>query len=257
LILTACSHAAAALAADWQQTITAGPPGPFQAPPPLSATYEFGWGEFTAATADVRFGRSDGHFFLDGKAETTGMVRSLWSFDVTYKAAADAATLRPIQVQQVETVRSKKIATNLVFTPEGVSRTRGEANSEAKTKRFSFPSLFDLHSALLYLRSQPLQDKSVQRIVVYPSTAAYLATVTVVAREKITVKAGTFPAIKLDLQLSKVGKKDELQPHRKFSRGTAWLSDDADRVPLRIEAQIFVGTVFAELQSMRFDQAKP
>ena len=31
------------------------------------------------------------------------------------------------------------------------------------------------------------------------------------------------------------------------------VSDDAERVILRIEAQIFVGTVFAELQSVRFD----
>jgi hypothetical protein len=47
-----------------------------------------------------------------------------------------------------------------------------------------------------------------------------------------------------------------LEPHRKFRRATVWISDDANRIPLRIEAQIFVGTVFAELQAMRFDQDK-
>ena len=31
------------------------------------------------------------------------------------------------------------------------------------------------------------------------------------------------------------------------------LIDDAERLVLRIDAQIFVGTVFAELQSIRFD----
>jgi hypothetical protein len=34
------------------------------------------------------------------------------------------------------------------------------------------------------------------------------------------------------------------------------VSDDAERIILRIEAQVFVGTVFAELQSVRFDTAQ-
>jgi hypothetical protein len=96
----------------------------------------------------------------------------------------------------------------------------------------------------------------VQRVVVYPANSAYLATVTVLGREKISVRAGSYPAIKADLQLNRLGKNLELEPHRKFRRATVWLSDDADRVILRIEAQIFIGTVFAELQSVRFESAR-
>jgi Protein of unknown function (DUF3108) len=47
-----------------------------------------------------------------------------------------------------------------------------------------------------------------------------------------------------------------LQTHRKFRRATIWVSDDSDRILLRIEAQIFVGTVFAELQSAHFEEMK-
>ena len=106
------------------------------------------------------------------------------------------------------------------------------------------------------MRSQPLRDRSVYCIVVYPATSAYLATVTVLGHEKISVRAGTYNAIKVDLQLHKVGKNTELEPHRKFRRATAWVSDDTDRLPLRIEAQIFIGTVFAELQSVEFEAEK-
>lgn len=257
LIALAFAQSAAAAAADWEQSVTAGPPGPFIEPRPLTANYEFGWGEFAAAAAEVRFTKSGDRFLLDASAQTTGAVRPLWSFDVNYKAVADAATLRPLHMQQTETVRSKRLSTELVFDPAGVSRTRTERSGKAKTKRFEMANLFDLHSALLYIRSQPLPDKNVQRIVVYPSTSAYLVTATVVGREKLSVKAGSYNAIKFDLQLNKIGKKNQLQPHRKFRRGTAWISDDADRIPLRIEAEIFVGTVFAELQSVRFEAAKP
>jgi hypothetical protein len=79
----------------------------------------------------------------------------------------------------------------------------------------------------------------------------------VLGRERLTVPAGTYNAIKLDLQLSKIGKQRQLEPHRKFRRAVVWISDDPDRLMLRIEAQIFVGTVFAELQSVEFDAAKP
>ena len=68
--------------------------------------------------------------------------------------------------------------------------------------------------------------------------------------------AGTYNAIKLDLQLERINKRLELEPHRKFRRATIWVSDDADRLLLRIEAQIFVGTVFAELQSAHFDSPR-
>jgi hypothetical protein len=96
----------------------------------------------------------------------------------------------------------------------------------------------------------------VYRVVVYPATNAYLATITVAGREKISVHAGSYNAIKLDLQLKRVGKQLELEPHRKFRRATIWVSDDADRLLLRVEAQIFVGTIFADLQSVHFESPR-
>ena len=109
---------------------------------------------------------------------------------------------------------------------------------------------------MLYLRSQPLKNGDVYRLVVYPANNAYLATTTVISRDRISVQAGAYKAIKIDLQLKRIGKHLELEPHRKFRRATIWVSDDADRILLRIEAQIFVGTVWAELQSLQFDNPR-
>lgn len=245
------------LAANWQATLSKEPPGNFPALRPLHGFYRFGWSGFTAATAEVRFARpSEDRFQFNGTGRTIGLVRALWKFDVNHRAVANAQTLHPIETQQTENYRSKKIVTNLAFTSGGVTRTRTEGEGGAagtKTRQFSFPNLFDLHAAALYVRSQPLRDRSVYRVVVYPATNAYLATVTVVGREKISVHAGTYNAIKLDLRLKRINKRFELEPHRKFGRATIWVSDDPERLLLRIEAQVFVGTVFAELQSVHFD----
>ncbi len=178
---------------------------------------------------------------------------------MNHRAVANAETLHPIETQQTESYRSKKIVTNLTFTAAEVTRTRTDGEGVAAkttTRQFSLPNLFDLHSAALYLRSQPLKDRSVYRIVVYPATNAYLATLSVVGREKVSVRAGTYNAIKLDLKLKRIGKHLELEPHKKFRRASIWVSDDAERLLLRIEAQIFVGTVFADLQSVHFDNPR-
>ena len=44
-----------------------------------------------------------------------------------------------------------------------------------------------------------------------------------------------------------IGKDYSLQPHKKFQRGTVWVSDDEVRLPLRVEVKVFIGHVFAEL----------
>jgi hypothetical protein len=247
------------LAENWEATLSKEPIGNFPEMRPLRASYRFGWSGLTAATGDVHFTKpSENKFQLDGTGRTIGFVRALWKLDVNYQAIASAQTLRPIETQQIESYRSKKIVTHLTFTNNGVTRARteGKGAAEAKTRQFNFPNLFDLFSAMLYLRSQPLKERTVYRVVAYPATNAYLATVTVVGREKISVHAGSYSAIKLDLRLKRIGKQRQLEPHRKFRGATIWVSDDPERLLLRIEAQIFVGTVFAELQSVSFDNPK-
>ena len=256
LFLTTASNLCGA--PDWQASLSKDPPGNFPAPRSLRASYVFGWSGFTAATAELQFNRdSVERAQIRGTGRTVGLARALWRYDVTYRGLADSSTLRPLETRQTDTYRNKKITTNLTFTETGVRRSRVETPAppaKNKPKDFNFPNLFDLQTAALYVRSQPLQKGSSYRIVVYPSTNAYLATATITGREKISVRQGSYSAIKMDLQLKRIGKEMNLEPHRKFRRATIWVSDDPDRWILRIEAQVFVGTVFAELQSIRFDE---
>jgi uncharacterized protein DUF3108 len=223
----------------------------------MHARYGFGWSGFPCATAEIRLNKAGGERLqLDISARTIGLARALWKFDASHLSIVEAGSLHPGSVRQVENDRGKRIVTELAFNSTGVlSKVTETPGTGTKIRRFEFPHLFDLQSALLYLRSQPLPERSVQRIVVYPATSPYLATVTVLGRERVTVPAGTFNAIKFDLQLNRI-KDGQLQPHRKFRRATAWLSDDQDRVLLKIEAQVFVGTVFCELQAVDFENPK-
>jgi hypothetical protein len=181
-----------------------------------------------------------------------GLARALWRLDATHEARANILTLKPLSVRQREIYRAQTIRTDLDFDDAGVERFRQSTNDKntARRKRYDFPDLYDLQTALLYVRSQKLETGQTYKIVVYPATSPYLATVTVLGRERIKVKAGSYPAIKVDLRLEKVTGDMTLEPHGKFKRATGWLSDDGDRLPLRMNAQIFVGTVWVELEKV-------
>jgi hypothetical protein len=170
-----------------------------------------------------------------------------------HQARAATLTLRPAMVEQREVYHSGTIHTALRFDESGVDHLRESSNDKkpGKWKRFDFPGLFDLQTAILYIRSQGLENGRTYKIVVYPATNAYLAKVTVLGRERLKVGAGTYPAIKVGLELQKINGRMQLEPHGKFKRGTGWLSDDKDRLPLKLNAQIFVGSVWTELVSVK------
>ena len=254
------TSAARVAAQDWESTVTPAEPGSFPAPRSVRAQYGFGWNSITAATGNVHFRQAGERLEFEATGGTIGFVKRLWNYQVTHRATCEAPTLRPLEVREQETVRNQQLTTGLTFTPQGVTSQRDERKGSAvksKTRTFDFPNVHSLNSAFLLLRSHPLTEGSVQRTVVYPSTCAYLCTITSLGRERVTVPTGSYDALKLDVQIHKIGKNRELLPHKKLNKATVWLSDDADRLVLRIEAHIFIGTVFAELQSVQFENGKP
>src|SRR5712691_6914637 len=101
-------------AADWQATLSKEPAGNFPELRPLRASYRFGWSGVTAASGEVHFTKpSNDRFQLEGTGRTIGFVRALWKLDVTYRAVANSQTLAPIETQQSESYRSKKIGASV------------------------------------------------------------------------------------------------------------------------------------------------
>lgn len=243
---------------DWRDTISR-QRGAFPNLRPAKLHYEFGWSGFTAAEADATFGQSEtGHCKLDLKAKTVGFVRSLWKMDTNASSACSQKTLRPVKLTQTETYAKKTLTTSVDFSPEGATRLRVRTpadKSPPRVKKIDFPELHDLNSALLFIRSQPLAQGDSVKLCVYPATAPYVATVTVLGREKIKVAGRKWDAIKADLKLVAVKDDFTLKPHSKFKKATAWLSDDRDRLLLKVDAEVFVGSVWAELQRAEFPDA--
>ena len=202
-ITLVAAHPAAA--EEWRNELTPAKPGHAAVWKPMTLHYRFGWGMVSAAEAMLKLSRPrTGIIKTTVEGHSTGWVRSLWRMDAKGFALADANTLHPIRLRQAEWYRNGTGLTALEFTPADVRHAKGgvpkdppadffaetpaddpalKALANAKPKHFVFPDLFDLSTALLFVRSLPLENGDVVRLVAYPQNSAYLATIKVTGRE--------------------------------------------------------------------------
>jgi Protein of unknown function (DUF3108) len=240
-------------AADWQKQLSPSGPGSFPESRPMRASYSFGWSVFTAASATAELSRSNGLQRLDVKGGTVGVVRGLWRMDAVSTAIWQPATLRPVSHVITEEYHNKTIKLRLDFDAGGVTQTRTTRNDETpRPKHLDFPGIFDMGTAMMWLRSQRLSVGETYRCLTIPDTSAYLTEMKIVGREKLDVAGKVRPAIKVLLRAREVTDTMELVPSKRFKEAYAWISDDSDRLLLRTQAEVFVGSVWMELDKVEF-----
>jgi len=238
--------------AGWREEVAALRPGPFPAlPGEVKTRYVFGWSGIEAAEArtTLRCG-ANGVWTGTVNGGTKGWARTLWKLDADYRAEVVQSTLQTRTMRLTENYRSYRTDEKAEFLPGGVRSWRESTKAGAKKpkwKNFYVDGIRDIAGALLLARSQPLRDGDVVRLAVFPGEWMYLVTVRVEKREKIAWRGGQRAAIRASLGIESIEKDYSLKPHKKFQRGTVWVSDDKVRIPLRVEVKVFVGHVFAEL----------
>ena len=79
----------------------------------------------------------------------------------------------------------------------------------------------------------------------------YAAELTPTKREKVQVRAGTFEAVAVQVRLrvSVSLEEERAKEEDKFRSICIWMSDDEKRIPVKMEADMLIGAVYAELVS--------
>jgi hypothetical protein len=84
--------------------------------------------------------------------------------------------------------------------------------------------------------------------VVQPWDTPYLTTFEVQGRETLVYGGEKRPCLKLGLKIRKIDRSTlALSAYKKMKTATIWVSDDELRVPLEMQANVFVGYMFARL----------
>jgi hypothetical protein len=236
----------------WRQEVASLRPGNFPPPPAEVRTrYVFGWSGIEAAEARTTLRRGPGGVWTGSvTGGTKGWARSLWKLDAEYKTEVSENGWRTLRTRQTEKYRTYRTDEKAEFLPGGVRSWRESTKANAKKpkwRNFYVEGIRDIAGALLLARSQHLENGEVIRLAVFPGEWMYLVTARVEKRERIPWRGTERAAIRASLGIESIEKDYSLKPHKKFQRGTVWVSDDDLRIPLRVEVKVFVGHVFAEL----------
>ena len=242
----------------WLQELSPTDVGPFPMTPPFQASFRFGWSGIEAASAEARLDIERGVAKVFVKGGTTGVAKGLWKLEATHEAAFEVRGLKPLGFLQVEEYSNRRLTTEAIFKKDGLWRLRQRTphGGPSKWKHIQIEPIRDIVSAMFFFRSQPLLARDKLAVIAFPGDSPFLFQAVVGKREKVTIRGQQRPAIRLDFKIQRIEiKKNEpprLQEHGKFRKGSVWISDDDYRFPLRAEVDIFIGSVFAELETLTF-----
>jgi hypothetical protein len=188
-------------------------------------------------------------FHVVGKGYTTGMSRFFFKVDDLYESYIDKDSGNPYQF--VRKINEGGYTKNQEgFFNQATNRILVKDYKHSKEKTFIIPkNTQDILSAFYYLRNYPGIDKinpgetiSIDMFFDDETTKFKLK---FIGREDITTKFGTVSCMILKpyVQSGRVFKEQESL--------TVWISDDGNRLPVRIKANLAVGSIKADLDAFK------
>ena len=220
---------------------------------PFRAVYRFGWEGIPAGGAVVQVlnGSSPGSLRISAEGGPNSLIRKIWNYQARYLGEAGVNGEVPSWFRMDEEVGKGGLISEASFA-EGVAVSCHRFVWEEKPwKATRLPGVRDLFAAMLFIRSQSLHDGDRLLLTIFPDQNPYLVDLRVEGREILRIGDGRIPAVRFRIGIRTVSTSGpdigRLAPHKKFRSGRVWMTDDARRLPLRAEVDVFIGSVFAEL----------
>ncbi len=210
--------------------------------------YKIKYGFITAGEAVLRVREADKliagnkttHLVAEGK--TTNAVKFLVKVTNRYDSYIDPKTLLPYlfteSVQEDNYHRDGYIS---------FDRKNDRVVTAKKTEEVPEGTL-DIISSLFYARSLDISKVNIGETInlkYYMEDGCYPLDVVYMGKEVIKTKLGKYECLKFSPSLlpGRVFRKD--------SRMYLWVSNDANRIPMRVEAEILIGSVYLDVVSAK------
>ena len=188
-------------------------------------------------------------FHAIGKGYTVGMSRFFFKVDDNYESYFDKETNKPYQF--VRNISEGGYTKNQegFFNQDRNKVLVKDYKSKTENTFSVTENVQDIVSTFYFLRNHPNVDnlKVGESIVVdmFFDNEIYKFKLKFIGREKLSTKFGTAPTkiFRPIVQSGRVFKEDESL--------TVWISDDKNKIPLRIKANLAVGSIKADLDSYK------
>jgi len=206
--------------------------------------YRFRYGFITAAEATLRVKESDVKFDNKSVFQLTAEGRTAGTFNVFYKVRnrydsyIDKTNLSPyLYTENIREANYRRNDKARFYQDEKkIVTNKGNFKSDGQT--------FDIVSAYYFARSLDLSKiKQGDKFTMdyYLSDGVTDLTVQYVGKEKVKTSMGTFNCLKFS---------PSIQPGRIFRKDSKlylWITDDNNRIPVKAQVEILVGSVTMEL----------
>ena len=195
-----------------------------------------------------------GKYVVTSQAKSLGAASAIYPYQHSHWAELEPKSFRSTYFRSDEKDHEESIQTTNRYQQNSVSSEETTVNNQSKkvanrAQKFPHGPARDLFSAILYIRSQKLAVGEEHTLLLLPFFSPYLLHVRSEAHEKHQGRE----AIRLKFSLRKIDNKTyALKPYKKLKRPvTVWFTNDADRIPLEIRADVFIGDVRAVLSSYK------
>lgn len=190
-------------------------------------------------------------FKVDVFGKTTGLVD--WVADVNDQWGAYIDTTSLVPLISYRKIREGRYKKDEIITFDHHARKIEAKVLNQKTGQYKDPEYYeappqvrDLIAGFMYMRTQDFSNIKVRDTIVvegFFEDTLYKLKILYMGKETIKTKAGKFRAIVLK----------PIMPNNKMFNGensiTAWFSDDKNRIPIKISANMFIGSAGVELTS--------
>ena len=203
------------------------------------------------ATLEVKEAVKNGKkvYHAIGKGYTTGMTKFFFKVEDNYESYFDKETGAPYQyVRKIDEGGYKKNQEGFFDQSKNTVKVKDYKNKTEKN--FTIPkNTQDILSTFYYLRNHPNIDKlavgeSIALDMFFDDEVTKFK-MKYVGKENIITKFGTVPTMVFRpyVQAGRVFKEQESL--------TVWISDDNNKMPIRIKAELAVGSLKADLDAFR------
>ena len=258
----------------WVKLLTPSGPGGVAPLPACEMTFDAGWKDIAkAGQIKVTLVPAGDSIKVMGQGADVGAAAALLPIQGEFVSLIDAATLTSKLSEQTQKRKDSVLLSQVDYSGGKVVSTKslkvGGTGEEVKfSKDMQVPKAFDLIAAGLFLRSQPLKAVGESyTIAVVPQSSAKPLTATVTEKGKYNYNGKMIDAVKVEVKPTaftptpeeaakakeaeaNASLKDKTKEIFKGSLSTvyAWISDDADHLPLEISVDIKpIGAVGAKL----------
>jgi hypothetical protein len=237
----------------------AAPPAPkVERPVPFAPgetfTYDVSWsmGFLTAGTATLRV--VDKHasygslaYYILGEGRPTPALAKLYSLYYKADSLLDVYSLTSQRGSVYSDENGRRRMKSLRFNPDGKTALFEMQTSTNMKRDLRVPAQSqDALSALFALRAMALSPGMTVRMPVCVSDAVYTMSALVVVREDVKTSLGTQRALKIRPMITDAAGNSA-------GRGLVlWLSDDAKKVPLRLQTDLAVGSFNLVLREAKY-----